>query len=165
MVRSQESGVSSIGSTSEASVPTVKGSQKIRAIALGLIQNGSRLFVSEGFDPVKQTSFYRALGGGIEFGETSLKALQREFQEELQAELTNIRYLGCLENLFTFNGKQGHELVQLYRCDFADKTFYQREQIPFSDSDQTYTAYWIERDRFQSGELRLVPPECLQYLE
>lgn len=137
----------------------------IRAIALGLIQDGSRLFVSEGFDSVKQDSFYRALGGGIEFGETSLDALKREFHEELQAELTNIRYLGCLENLFTFNGTLGHELVQLYRCDFVNHTFYQREQINFTDSDQQYVAYWIERDRFQSGELRLVPPGCLQYLE
>ena len=141
------------------------GKQRIRAIALGLIQNGSRLFVSEGFDPVKQEPFYRALGGGIEFGETSLEALKREFREELQAELTNIHYLGCLENVFTFNGKPGHELVQLYRCAFADQTFYQREQIPFTDSDQTYTAFWIERDRFRSGELRLVPPDCLQYFE
>ncbi|XGW00558.1 MAG: NUDIX hydrolase [Leptolyngbya sp. BL-A-14] len=138
---------------------------RIRAIVLGLIQSGSRLFVSEGFDPVKQDHFYRALGGGIEFGETSLDALKREFQEELQAELTNIHYLGCLENLFIYDGKPGHELVQLYRCDFVDRTFYQREQIPFSDSDQTYTAHWIERDRFHSGELRLVPPQCLQYLE
>lgn len=141
------------------------GTQSIRAIVLGFIQHGSRLFVSEGFDPVKQDCFYRALGGGIEFGETSLEALKREFHEELQAELTNIRYLGCLENLFTYDGKPGHEWVQLYRCDFADKTFYEREQIPFVDSDQTYVASWIERDRFQSGELRLVPPEALKYIE
>lgn len=134
-------------------------------IVLGMIQQDSRLLVSEGFDPVKQNYFYRALGGGIEFGETSLEALKREFHEELQAELMNIRYLGCLENLFTYDGKPGHELVQLYRCDFADRTFYQREEILFSDSDQTYTAQWIERDRFQSGELRLVPPEALQYIE
>lgn len=139
--------------------------QRIRAIVLGLIQDGLRLFVSEGFDPVKQETFYRALGGGIEFGETSLEALKREFREELQTELTNIHYLGCLENLFTYDGKPGHELVQLYRCDFVDQTFYQKEQIPFLEGDQTCTAYWIERDRFQSGELRLVPPDCLQYLQ
>ena len=138
--------------------------RRIRAIALGFIQNGSRLFVSEGFDPAKQDFFYRALGGGIEFGETSLEALKREFREELQAELTNIHYLGCLENVFTFNGAAGHEFVQLYRCDFVDQTFYQQEQVNFADSDQTYTAYWIERDRFQSGELRLVPPQCLEFL-
>lgn len=127
-----------------------------------------RLFVSEGYDPVKQQTFYRALGGGVEFGETSLVALQREFQEEIQAELTNIHYLGCLENLFTFNGIPGHEIVQLYRCDFADPRFYQLEQLTFTElednNQQTHTASWIELARFRSGELRLVPEACLQYL-
>lgn len=169
-MRGEESGVKVIGATSKAGDNHFRGSQKggkqrIRAVVLGLIQDGSRLFVSEGFDPVKQDSFYRALGGGVEFGETSLDALKREFREELQAELTNIHYLCCLENLFTFNGKPGHELVQLYRCNFVDPSFYQQEQISFVDSGQSYVASWIERHRFQSGELRLVPPECLQYFE
>jgi len=51
------------------------------------------------------------MGGGVDFGETSRDALQREFQEEIQAELTNIRHLGCLENLCNFNGQQGHEIL------------------------------------------------------
>ena len=54
---------------------------EIRVIVLGLIQDGDRLFVSEGYDPVKQQTFYRALGGGVDFGETSHAALQREFHE------------------------------------------------------------------------------------
>jgi len=45
--------------------------------------------------------------GGVDF-ETSRDALQQN-SKEIQAELTNIRHLGCLENLFTFNG-QGHEI-------------------------------------------------------
>ena len=77
---------------------------EIRVLALGMIIDGDRIFISEGYDPVKQQTFYRAMGGGVDFGETSRDALQREFQEEIQAELTNIRYLGCLENLFVFNG-------------------------------------------------------------
>jgi 8-oxo-dGTP pyrophosphatase MutT (NUDIX family) len=148
----------------------------IRVLALGLIQTGGnadsfggdRLFVSHGYDPVKQQSFYRALGGKVEFGETSLAALQREFQEEIQAELTNIHYLGCLENFFTFNGTPGHEIVQLYRCDFADPRFYQLQQLTFTEledrAQQPHTASWIELERFRSGELRLVPEACLQYL-
>ena len=68
-----------------------------------------RILVSEADDPVKQDKFYRALGGGVEFGETSLNALRREFQEEIQTDVTNIHYLGCLENLFTYNGQPGHE--------------------------------------------------------
>jgi 8-oxo-dGTP pyrophosphatase MutT (NUDIX family) len=140
-------------------------SNSIRPIVLGLIQQGDRLFVAEGFDSTKQSTFYRALGGGIEFGETSLEALQREFQEEIQAELTNIVYLGCIENLFTYNSTQGHEIIQLYRCDFVDPKFYQLEQLTFSDDGhQYYTACWVDIPRCKSGEVCLVPEECLKYL-
>ncbi len=58
---------------------------QIRALVLGLIRKGDRILVAEGYDSVKQEFFYRSLGGGVEFGETSLEALKREFQEEIQA--------------------------------------------------------------------------------
>ncbi|MBD1837410.1 NUDIX hydrolase [Coleofasciculus sp. FACHB-64] len=139
-------------------------SGEIRVLALGLIRNDERIFISEGYDPVKQNTFYRALGGGVDFGETSLEALQREFQEEIQAELTNIRYLGCIENLFTFNGKPGHEIIQLYQCDFVDSKLYQIERTIFAEGDRQKAALWVEINRFTSGELRLVPGEFLHYL-
>ncbi|MEH1943722.1 MAG: NUDIX hydrolase [Nostoc sp.] len=138
---------------------------EIRVIALGLIRNGERIFLSEGYDPVKQETFYRSLGGGVEFGETSRAALEREFQEEIQADLTNIKYLGCIENLFTFNGRQGHEIIQLYQCDFVDSKFYQLESLVFSESQHhKHRALWIDISRFKSGELRLVPEEFFKYL-
>jgi 8-oxo-dGTP pyrophosphatase MutT (NUDIX family) len=139
-------------------------SGEIRVLALGLIRDGDRIFMSEGYDPVKQNTFYRALGGGVDFGETSLDALQREFQEEIQAELTNIRYLGCIENLFTFNGKPGHEIIQLYQCDFVDPKLYQIERTIFAEGDRQKAALWVEINRFKSGELRLVPEVFLDYL-
>ena len=137
---------------------------EIRVLALGLIQHGDRIFISEGYDPVKQKTFYRAMGGGVDFGETSRDALQREFQEEIQAELTNIKYLGCLENLFTFNGKQGHEILQVYQCDFVDPKFYQLEKLTFAEGERKKTALWVEISRFKSGELLLVPDPFLDYL-
>jgi len=138
---------------------------EIRLLALGLIRDGNRIFVSEGYDPVKQETFYRALGGGVDFGETSHAALQREFQEEIQADLTNIRYLGCIENLFTFNGRQGHEIIQLYQCDFADPKFYQLESLIFSESEtHKHKALWIDIARFKSGDFRLVPDVFFEYL-
>jgi 8-oxo-dGTP pyrophosphatase MutT (NUDIX family) len=137
---------------------------EIRVLALGLIKKGDRTFISEGYDPVKQQTFYRAMGGGVDFGETSFEALQREFQEEIQAELTNIHYLGCIENLFTFNGKQGHEILQVYECDFVDPKFYQLENLVFAEGERQKTALWVEISRFKSGELKLVPEQFLEYL-
>lgn len=137
---------------------------EIRVLALGLVRDGGRIFISEGYDPVKQQTFYRAMGGGVDFGETSLDALQREFQEEIQAELTNINYLGCLENIFVFNGKPGHEIIQLYQCDFVEPKFYQVEQLTFAEGHRQKTALWVEIDRFKSGELKLVPEQFWNYL-
>ncbi len=137
---------------------------RIRAIVLGLVQDGDRLFVSESFDAVNHQPYYRVLGGGIEFGERSLDALKREFREEIQAELTNIEYLCCLENLFVCDGKPGHEFVQLYRCDFADPKFYAMERVLVQEGSQTIFAYWIAIDEFKSGDRRLVPESCLNYL-
>jgi 8-oxo-dGTP pyrophosphatase MutT (NUDIX family) len=138
--------------------------QRIRVLALGIIRDGDRIFISEGYDPTKQQTFYRALGGGVDFGETSLEALKREFIEEIQAELTNIHYLGCLENLFVFDGSPGHELLQLYRCDFVDPKFYQLESLTFNEGDRQKKALWVDIDRFRTGELRLVPEQFLDYV-
>ncbi len=139
-------------------------SNQIRVLALGLIRDGDRTLLAEGYDPVKQQTFYRALGGGVDFGETSYDALQREFQEELQAELSNIKYLGCIENLFTYNGQPGHEIVQLYQCDFVDLKFYQLDQMEFTDTEQKHTAFWMDIKRCKSRELRIVPEQFLEYL-
>ncbi len=140
-------------------------SNQIRVLALGLIRDGDRIFISEGYDPVKEQTFYRVLGGGVDFGETIDEALKREFQEEIQAELTNIKYLGCLENLFTFNGNPGHELLQLYQCDFVDPKFYQLEELVFAEGDRKKKALWLDINRFTSGELRIVPERFLEYLD
>ena len=136
---------------------------EIRILALGIIRQGDRIFISEGYDPVKQQTFYRAMGGGVEFGETSRAALQREFQEEIQAELNNIKYLGCQENLFTFNGLPGHEILFVYQCDFVEPKFNQLEEIYFAEGKRKKRALWVEIDRFKSGELKLVPEQFLEY--
>ncbi|MGF1672837.1 MAG: NUDIX hydrolase [Rivularia sp. (in: cyanobacteria)] len=138
---------------------------KIRVLALGLIRDSNnRTFLSEGYDPVKKDKFYRAMGGGVEFGETSKQALQREFQEEIQAEITNIRYLSCLENIFTFQGKPGHEIIQLFECDFVHPKFYQQETIAFNEGEREKTALWIDIETLKSGTVRLVPEEFVEFL-
>ena len=146
-------------------------SSKIRVLALGLIQNrdeqrrsqGHQIFVSQGYDTSKQKTFYRALGGGIDFGESSLDALKREFKEEIQAELTNIDYLGCLENIFVYENNIQHELIQLYSCDFVDLKFYELEELKFMEKKRKKKALWVPIKLFKSGELILFPEQFLQY--
>ncbi|MEN9216765.1 MAG: NUDIX hydrolase [Gloeomargarita sp. HHBFW_bins_162] len=139
-------------------------SNHIRVLALGLIQQGDRVFLSEGYDPARQLTFYRALGGGVDFGEPSAVALEREFYEELQARLKDIEYLGCLENIFTYNGKPGHEIIQLYRCAFVDPKFYELESVEFQEGERRKIARWVPVERLLSGELTLYPEGFHRYL-
>ncbi len=142
------------------------GKLHIRPISLGLIQHQGHIFVSKGHDIVKDKTFYRFLGGGIDFGETGLNALKREFREEIQADLTNIEYVTCLENIFICNGKPGHELIQLFRCDFVDPDFYRLDHIyPLVEGKKTHDAIWISIEQVRSGVLTLVPENCHPYID
>ena len=137
---------------------------QIRALVLGLIRSGDRILVAEGYDSVKQSFFYRCLGGGVDFGETSLEALKREFQEEIQAELCNIHYLGFSENLFIYEGEPGHEWIQFYQADLVDSKLYQLDEFIGNEAETEFVVRWMDCDRFQSKELHLFPEECLSYL-
>jgi len=78
---------------------------QIRAIAICLFLNGDRVLVNEALDPVKGLRFCRPLGGGIQFGETGAQAVAREIREEIGAKVTDVRYIGTLENIFTYLGQ------------------------------------------------------------
>ena len=94
-------------------------SHQKHSLALALIENSSGKFLfHEGTDSVKNEKFYRPLGGGIEFGETGTAAVVREFKEELDREIEVSELAGIFENIFTFEGKPGHEIVLLYRANF-----------------------------------------------
>lgn len=47
----------------------------IRPLVICPFQKNSRILVAEGFDESKGNFFYRPIGGGIEFGESSSAAL------------------------------------------------------------------------------------------
>jgi 8-oxo-dGTP pyrophosphatase MutT (NUDIX family) len=70
---------------------------RIRAIAIGIFLHEQRLLVFEGFDQVKNKTFFRPLGGGIMFEETGAQALQREIMEEIGYQIEDTRYLGLIE--------------------------------------------------------------------
>lgn len=139
---------------------------KIRPIAICLLHHQGRIFVLQGFDPVKESYFYRPLGGGIDFGETGAETVVREFREETGHEVTDIRYLTTLENIFTYKGRQAHEIVLLYAGRFVDESLYQRQEVLCQeDSGKPFRALWVPLQDFRSGHKRLVPEDLLPWLE
>ena len=116
----------------------------VRVKAICLFTSADRLLAVDGFDPTKQRSFWVPVGGRVEFGETSTEAIVREVREELSMEITDLRLLGVLENIFEFDGGDGHEIVFVYDARFADSLMYDQAVISVMAGDEAFTAHWID---------------------
>ncbi|TQK17745.1 ADP-ribose pyrophosphatase YjhB (NUDIX family) [Microbacterium sp. SLBN-154] len=92
----------------------------IRNISVGLPVRSGHVLLLDGFDRVKGAAFHRAIGGGIEFGETAEAALRREFAEELGVKLDGVRLLAVVENIFEYEGEPGHEIAHVFAVDSTD---------------------------------------------
>lgn len=134
---------------------------EIRPIVLGVAVKNGKLLVEEGYDKVKNQTFYRCLGGGIEFLEKSDVALKREFLEEIGADITVNNFLGCSENIFTFEGKNAHELVFVYNIDINDCDY--KDEYEIIDN-KNHIAKWIDIDTFKNKNAILYPLEVINYL-
>jgi len=108
---------------------------QIRPISICVFRRGDCILVVEAYDSVKEETFYRPLGGGIEFGETSTIALVREIREEVGTEIVDLQHIGTLENIFTYNGAPGHEIVQVYDGRFVDESLYAMSSVPSVESN------------------------------
>lgn len=136
--------------------------KEIRPIVLGLAVKDNKLLVSERFDNVKKQTFYRCLGGGIEFLEKSTDALKREFKEEINIDIVIKDLLGISENIFTYEGKNAHELVFYYNINILGKD-YKEEYVVTDDNGQT-KAVWIDINEFKNGNKILYPQEVFKYI-
>jgi ADP-ribose pyrophosphatase YjhB (NUDIX family) len=127
----------------------------IRPLALAVIWRGDALLVFEGRDEFKDETYYRPLGGGVEFGESSKDALRREFGEELDAEIKVGKRLGVLENVYAYRGNPGHEIAFLYEAEFVDASLYAKDEMKILDDPAT--ARWVDLRDFRNGSKILYP--------
>ena len=139
---------------------------RIRPIAICVFRNQDRILVFEGYDKVKDETFYRPLGGGIEFGETAEETVRREIMEEINAEVGELRYLGTLENMFSFDGAAGHEIVQVYDGVLKESGLYEQAVIVGHEAeiDESFNVYWKDLNEFGEGKSILYPDGLLELL-
>lgn len=135
---------------------------KIRPIVLGIAIKDNKLLVGKGFDKVKNEVFYRALGGGIEFGETSSEALKREFMEEIHAHIHIKEFLGVEENIFTYKGNPCHEIVFLYSIEIPDEEY--KDKYIINDDAGEYGSTWIDIDEFKNHNKIIYPENIFKYI-
>lgn len=136
--------------------------KEIRPVVLGLAKKDNKLLVGEGFDNVKNQIFYRCLGGGIEFLENSSDALKREFLEEINANIIVKDFLGISENIFTYKGKNAHELILFYAIDILGSDY--KGEYDIIDDCGKYKAKWIDIDEFKNKNKILYPEEVFKYI-
>ncbi len=136
--------------------------KEIRPIVLGMIKRDNKILVSKGYDNIKSEEFYRSIGGGIEFLENSKDALKREFKEELGIDINVGEFLGISENIFTYNGKNAHELILFYNVNIKESDYKETYHI-IEDNCET-DAMWIDIDKFKNKELKLYPEQVFEYL-
>jgi ADP-ribose pyrophosphatase YjhB (NUDIX family) len=107
--------------------------QILKAMAVVRRPRDGALLVSEHVDS-RDPPFQRPLGGHVEFGEYALDTVRREFAEEIAQELTGVRLLGVLENIFDWRGGTEHEVVFIFTAAFAAAPAYEIEEQPIRDN-------------------------------
>ena len=116
------------------------------------------MLLAEGHDAVKGETFYRGLGGEIEFGETAADAVVREFQEELGREIRVRDRLGVIENRFTLQGEPGHEVVFEFLVEFAPGEAPDGyEPLTADEGGYPFTARWLPLAEVLAGAWRVYP--------
>jgi ADP-ribose pyrophosphatase YjhB (NUDIX family) len=134
---------------------------RIRPLAYALIRRGDEILVGQGYDGVKDKTFFRLPGGTIEFGERGADAVRRELLEELGAQSIVLRLVGALENIFTFEGEPGHEIALIYECKLRDDRLYSLDEWEASEvtphGSMTHWLSWRSLQSFRSGEEILYP--------
>lgn len=131
--------------------------EKIKLKAMCVFYKDGRALLSKGFDRVKNEHFYRVLGGGIDFFESGEEGVRREIREELESEIENLKLLDVKENLFTYQGKRGHEIDFLYNGDLVRKELYEMNSIRIVEPDMEFEAFWIPvKEIFEQG-LQIYP--------
>ena len=107
---------------------------KIRAVAIAVIRRNDEVLAVACHDPVKNETFYRLPGGGIEFGEKAADTLKREIKEEIGIDVTVGKKLGVYENIFTFGNQPGHEIMVLHEAALPPE-YMQKDKIPMIEQE------------------------------
>jgi len=144
-----------------------KKKRRIRPLALCVFRREDKIFVARGYDSHKDQTFYRPIGGRIEFGERGSDAASREVREEIDAEVVDLAYLGALENIFTYEGEPHHEIILIYDGRFSDPALNLDESTVLGrdDGDVLYEGSWKTLAFFRgAGTPPLYPDGLLDLL-
>jgi ADP-ribose pyrophosphatase YjhB (NUDIX family) len=135
-----------------------------RVIALCVFRDAGRILVFHVEDA--DDAGWRPLGGQVEWGERARDAVVREIREELGLDIGDPILLGTVENLFTYRGDEGHEIVFVFDALLPDPSLYAQEAIAFVEGGFEGKARWKWLGEFEApGAQPLYPDGLLELLK
>lgn len=130
--------------------------KRIMIKALLFTEHEGKVLLNKGYDSIKKETFFRFMGGGLNFGEKAEEAMRREIKEELNSEIKNLQFLRIVESIFTYEGEKEHEIIFLYKGDLSNKNIYQQKFISIPD-DQNFPAEWVPISDILEDKIILYP--------
>lgn len=125
-------------------MPKKNKKRRVKPKAVCVFRWDDRIFVARGYDRTIDETFYRPIGGAIEFGERGEETIPREVMEEISVAVADVTFIGLLESIFTFEGKRGHELMLIYDGRFVDARLYDESLVMRGEDDgeHLFDAMW-----------------------
>ena len=137
-----------------------------RRLAVGACVRDGCVPAEEGEEPGSGHRFFRAIGGGVEAGETAAEAVAREWREELGLGVRVAGELGTLDNRFTWQGQARRELVTVFAIALDDPSAWpvDAERDCLADDGTRHVARWVPLAELELGDRPLYPPGMLALL-
>ncbi|WP_297577520.1 NUDIX hydrolase [uncultured Deefgea sp.] len=133
----------------------------IRTKVRCLIKQQGQFLLAEGYDPTKNQHYLMPLGGSVDFGERSEAAIRREVLEEIGHEIQNLRLLQVIENVFTFDGVAGHEIVFVYQAELNAPLLHLRG---VESNGVEFNLRWLSREEIRKLAWPVFPEGLLEML-
>lgn len=138
----------------------------IRAKAVCLFRRDGKILLSEGYDPSKEEKYLIPIGGGIEFGEKAEEAARRETYEEIGAKIYDLTLLGIIENIFTFDRQEGHEIVFIYEAKLEDEALYDKpEMVGVETNGDRFLVKWFNEEEIISNIIPFYPDGIIEFIK
>src|SRR6185503_2355129 len=125
----------------------------IRAKSVVVFKYENRFLFTLCTEEITSKIFYIPVGGGVEFGEHSSDAAKREVMEEIGQEIENLQLLDIIENIFTYNAINEHEIVFIYIADLKNKEAYHSLIANKNDKGESIKLIWASVEDIKNNSI------------